>query len=234
VGEGDEKITRRAPRAPFASPLEGEAGSPKANREGPHTRPVPPPCGGGLGRGVADMPHAAVSKQYRGRAKDLRQRMTRAETLLLWRYIKAHRIEGLGFRRQVPLGNYVADFVCHSACLIVELDGESHDFESRRKSDQKRDAWIEREGYMVLRFTNDQVLRELEGVVQVIRETASAHRGPPPSLPLPQVHVGFFRFGPIMNGRTREHPSSAGGGNPSKTRGSRDTRGRSEGAEKRR
>ncbi|TMJ46956.1 MAG: DUF559 domain-containing protein, partial [Alphaproteobacteria bacterium] len=55
------------------------------------------------------MPHAAVSKQHRGRAKDLRQTMTRAETFL-WRYIKAHRIEGLGFRRQATVGNYVADF----------------------------------------------------------------------------------------------------------------------------
>ena len=153
------------------------------------------------------MPHAAVTKQHRGRAKELRQRMTRAETLL-WRYIKAHRIEGLGFRRQVPLGNYVADFVCHSAALIVELDGESHDFESRRKSDQQRDAWFEREGYTVLRFTNDQVLRELEGVVHVIQEAACARRAEPPSLPLPHK----------------------GGGNQSKSGESRTTHGRGEGA----
>jgi len=115
--------------------------------------------------------------------------MTRAETLL-WRYIKAHRIEGLGFRRQVPFGNYVADFVCHSARLIVELDGESHDFESRRKNDRQRDAWFEREDYIVLRFTNDQVLRELEGVVHVILETAGARRTEPPSLPSPASEEG--------------------------------------------
>ena len=175
------------------------------------------------------MPHAAVSNRHRGRAKELRQRMTRAE-ILLWRCIKAHRIEGFGFRRQVPLGNYVADFICHSARVIVELDGESHDFESRRTSDQKRDAWFEREGFTVLRFTNDQVLRELEGVVHVIHETACARRAEPPSLPLPQVHIGFFRFGPIMNGRTRQHPSSAGGGNSSKSGEPRNTRRRGEGA----
>jgi very-short-patch-repair endonuclease len=130
------------------------------------------------------MPHAAVSKQHRGRAKDLRQRMTRAETLL-WRYIKAHRIEGLGFRRQVPLGDYIADFVCHSGRVIVELDGESHDFESRRKIDRRRDAWFESQGYAVLRFTNDQVLRELEGVVHVIRETVCTRRADPPPCPSP-------------------------------------------------
>jgi very-short-patch-repair endonuclease len=135
------------------------------------------------------MPHAAVSKQHRGRAKELRQRMTRAETLL-WRYIKAHRIEDFGFRRQVPFGNYVADFVCHSARLIVELDGESHNFESRRKTDQRRDAWFKSQGYTILRFTNDQVLRELEGVVHVIRETAAAQRAEPPSLSLPHKGGG--------------------------------------------
>ncbi len=135
------------------------------------------------------MPHAAVSKQHRGRAKALRQGMTRAKTLL-WRYIKAHRIERLSFRRQVPIGNYVADFVCHSARPVVELDGESHDFESRRQMDQRRDAWFQSQGYAVLRFTNDQVLRELEGVVHVIRETACARRAQPPSLSLPHKGGG--------------------------------------------
>src|SRR5205823_11332387 len=135
------------------------------------------------------MPHAAVSKQQRGRARELRRRMTRAETLL-WRYIKAHRIEQLGFRRQVPIGNYVADFVCHSARLVIELDGESHDFESRRKIDHRRDAWFEFQGYAVLRFTNDQVLRELEGVVHLIRETACARCTEPPSLSLPHKGGG--------------------------------------------
>ncbi|MFD2184835.1 endonuclease domain-containing protein [Rhodoplanes azumiensis] len=131
-----------------------------------------------------------VSGQQRGRAKQLRQTMTRAETLL-WRYIKAHRIEGLGFRRQVPLGIYVADFVCHATKLVVELDGESHDFESRLRRDATRDAWFASQGYRVLRFTNDQVLRNLEGVVSVIRETAGAAMpGIPPSLSLPHKGGG--------------------------------------------
>lgn len=135
------------------------------------------------------MPHAHVGKQQQLRAKELRRRMTRAETLL-WRYIKAHRIEGLGFRRQAAMGNYIADFVCHSARLIVELDGESHDFQSRQTTDRRRDAWFASQGYAVLRFTNDQVLRELEGVVQVIREAASAQRAEPPSLSLPHKGGG--------------------------------------------
>ena len=68
------------------------------------------------------MPHAAVSPRQRSRAKQLPQAMTRAETLL-WRYLKANRIDGLGFRRQVPIPDYIADFLCMSSRLIIELDG---------------------------------------------------------------------------------------------------------------
>ena len=80
------------------------------------------------------MPHAVVSGRQRSRAKQLRQAMTRAETLL-WRYLKANRLNGLGFRRQVPIRNYIVDFVCMSVKLIVELDGESHDFEERQRAE---------------------------------------------------------------------------------------------------
>ena len=131
------------------------------------------------------MAHEVVSDRQRGRAKQLRQTMTRAETLL-WRYLKAHRIDGLGFRRQVPIRNYIADFVCLSVKLIVELDGESHDFEERQSADQVRDAFFASEGFQILRFTNEQVMSSLVGVVDVIRETAAARlSGSPPSLPLP-------------------------------------------------
>ena len=119
------------------------------------------------------MPHAVVSERQRNRAKQLRQTMTRAETLL-WRYLKANRIDGLGFRRQVPIRNYIADFICLSARLIVELDGESHDFEERQKADQNRDAFFAAAGFHVLRFSNEQVMSNLEGVVEVIRQTAAS------------------------------------------------------------
>jgi very-short-patch-repair endonuclease len=111
--------------------------------------------------------------------------MTRAETLL-WRYIKADHLQGLSFRRQAPMGAYIVDFVCHGARLIVELDGETHDFDERLRHDEARDAWLVAQGYVVLRFTNEQVMSSLEGVLTVIRETASSGaRGVPPSLSLP-------------------------------------------------
>jgi very-short-patch-repair endonuclease len=135
------------------------------------------------------MPHSAVSKQQRSRAKGLRQTMTRAETLL-WRYLKAHHIDGLGFRRQVPMGPYVADFVCHAGRVVVELDGKTHDFDERLRRDQVRDAWLASRGYVVLRFTNEQVLSNLEGVVTVIRDSVSERLSAPPSLSLPRKGGG--------------------------------------------
>src|SRR5947209_8690982 len=135
------------------------------------------------------MPHAIVEKRQRTRAKSLRRTMTRAETLL-WRYVKAHHIDGLGFRRQVPIRGYIADFVCQSALLIVELDGESHDFESRQHSDARRDMWFKSERYTVLRFTNEDVLTNLEGVVAAIRETSVRMLASPPSLSLPHKGGG--------------------------------------------
>src|SRR5262249_1806659 len=113
------------------------------------------------------MPHAAVSEQQRRRAKHLRRAMTRAE-ILLWGYLKAHRLSGISFRRQAPMGQYVVDFVCHAAHLIVELDGETHDFDARQQHDAVRDAWLRSRGYLTLRFTNEQVLSALEGVLTVI------------------------------------------------------------------
>jgi very-short-patch-repair endonuclease len=136
------------------------------------------------------MPHAIVGERQRGRAKQLRQTMTRAETLL-WRYIKANRIDGLAFRRQVPIRNYIADFICFSARIVVELDGESHDFVAQQQSDSDRDAFFASEGFQILRFTNEQVMSNLEGVVEAIRQAISLRaRGLPPSLPLPHKGGG--------------------------------------------
>src|SRR5262245_11415997 len=132
------------------------------------------------------MPHAFISEQQRHRAKRLRTPMTRAETLL-WRYIKAGRIDGLSFRRQVRMPKYIADFVCHSHRLIVELNGESHDFESRIEQDAERNGWFASQGYSVVRFTNEQVVTNLEGVVEAIRIEASNRHSP---IPVPPPHGG--------------------------------------------
>jgi very-short-patch-repair endonuclease len=133
------------------------------------------------------MPHNEVDKVQRDRAKHLRRAMARAETLL-WRHVKANRLARLGFRRQSPMGNYIADFVSHSCKLVVEVDGESHDFESRLRYDSRRDGWFASRGYRVLRFTNNDVTKNLEGVVIAIRQAAEQEA--PPSLTLPRKGGG--------------------------------------------
>jgi very-short-patch-repair endonuclease len=138
------------------------------------------------------MPHTQVGKIQRNRAKQLRRAMTRAETLL-WRHLKADRLAGIGFRRQSPMGNYIADFVSHSCKLVVEVDGESHDFEERIRHDAKRDEWFASRGYRVLRFTNDDVIKNLEGVVLSILE--AAEQAAPLSLALPRKGGGNLSAG---------------------------------------
>ena len=135
------------------------------------------------------MPHTPVDGRQRGLAKQFRRTMTRAETLL-WRYLKAHHLDGLGFRRQVPMGRYIADFVCHAARIVVEVDGESHGFESRQQHDKSRDAWFTAQGYQVLRFSNEDVLTNLEGVLEGIRQSAIPRLPVPPSLTLPRKGGG--------------------------------------------
>jgi very-short-patch-repair endonuclease len=149
------------------------------------------------------MPHAVVSELQRGRAKSLRQTMTRAETLL-WRYIKAGHVDGLQFRRQAPMGAYIVDFVCHAARLVIEVDGSTHDFEQRLRRDQIRDRWLASRGYTVLRFANNDVLSSLEGVVTVIRETSHERmRGSPPSLSLPRKGGGNPQTSTALPNRAR-------------------------------
>ena len=99
------------------------------------------------------------------RARDLRRAATPAERHL-WKYLARAQL-GARFSRQMPLGPFFADFLCRERRLVVELDGYSHDL--RPDHDARRDAWLTRAGYRVLRFTNEQALRETEGVVLAIR-----------------------------------------------------------------
>jgi very-short-patch-repair endonuclease len=91
--------------------------------------------------------------------------------LRLWRLLRDRRLNGIKFRRQVPLGPYIVDFLCVGAKLIVEADGSQH-AESPR--DKARDAYLESQGWKVLRFWNNEVLQNREGVL----ETILAHARP--------------------------------------------------------
>ena len=108
-------------------------------------------------------------------AKILRKRPTDAE-IILWRHLRGKRLEGFKFRRQEPIGNYVADFVCYEKRIIVEVDGSLH----CREKDSERDTWFEERGFKVLRFWNNEVLENIQGVWEVIRKHCLSH---PPLTP---------------------------------------------------
>ena len=99
-------------------------------------------------------------------ATTLRNNATDAERAL-WKLLRGDAINGLRFRRQLPIGTYIVDFVCFEARVIVEVDGGQHIGSGQ---DAQRDAWLKSEGFAVLRFWNNDVLQNIEGVRQVISE----------------------------------------------------------------
>jgi len=99
------------------------------------------------------------------RARNLRSNMTDAERAL-WQRIRRRQVEGRKFRRQFPLGNYIVDFICLEAGLVIEVDGGQH---LERAYDVRRTAWLEAQGFKVIRFWNNEVLKEMNAVLEAIR-----------------------------------------------------------------
>ena len=108
--------------------------------------------------------------------------MTDAERTL-WKELRGRRLEGHKFKRQWTLGAFVVDFCCWEARLVVEVDGGQHTYEK----DAARTAWLESNGYRVIRFWNNEVLTNLEGVLQTIVAALAAHPHPNP---LPRAGEG--------------------------------------------
>ena len=113
------------------------------------------------------MPHRAFAASQRNSARRLRSSMSEAEKRL-WYHLRAHRFGGVSFRRQTLIGPYTVDFVCHDANLIIELDGGQHGSTGQARRDAERTAWLAARGYKVLRFWNNDVLRNTEGVLELI------------------------------------------------------------------
>ena len=113
-------------------------------------------------------------------ARKLRRNQTDAERTL-WFRLRDRRLNGLKFRRQMPIDSYVVDFCCEASRLIIELDGGQHT--ARSEEDAKRTAALEAQGYLVLRFWNNDVLENINGVVESIIDTLRPV--PPHPNPLP-------------------------------------------------
>ncbi|MEI6485948.1 MAG: endonuclease domain-containing protein [Sphingomonadales bacterium] len=103
-------------------------------------------------------------RRQRAHAKDMRRAMTDAEKAL-WRMLRAKRLEAYKFRRQLPIGPYIVDFACASHRLIVEADGGQH---AESAHDARRDGWLAAQGWRVLRFWNNEILTNSEGVWRAI------------------------------------------------------------------
>ena len=156
-------------------------------------RTVSPPlplAGEGWGEGVSakglsmvDPEHPAwkVSAQLRANARSLRRNSTDAERIL-WSELRGNRLSGTSFRRQVPIERYIADFVCHAAKLVIELDGGRHFSDQGERMDAERSAVIEAKGFHVLRFSNLDVMTNRSGVLETIA-AAVAERAPTLTLP---------------------------------------------------
>lgn len=129
-------------------------------------------------------------------AKQMRSNQTEAETHL-WQRLRAHRLDGLKFKRQKPIGRFIVDFVCHESALVVEVDGGYHADTEQIEHDRARTAWLKSQGFQVLRFWNHEVLGQTESVLSRILEAASAPSpSPSPAAtphPLPQAGEGAQR-----------------------------------------
>jgi very-short-patch-repair endonuclease len=126
---------------------------------------LPSPGGRGWGRGKIWM-----RKTLTRFAKTLRKESTRAEALL-WQGLRAKQLAGIKFRRQEPIGHFIVDFVSFEKRIIIELDGGQHAHSTLK--DLERDAILAQRGFTVLRFWNNEVLENLEGVLDSIMEACS-------------------------------------------------------------
>lgn len=127
-----------------------------------------------------------VEPHLRTFAKQQRARMTKAEELF-WEQVRGKRFQELKFKRQVPIGPYVVDFLRPSARLIVELDGQPHENAERRERDKERDTWLKAQGFTIVRFSNDLILGSLELALRELAAVVQNQDGPSPA-PASQGH----------------------------------------------
>lgn len=113
-------------------------------------------------------------------ARQLRNNMTEAEKAL-WKRLRRGQIYGLHFRRQHPINQFIADFYCHSARLVIEVDGEIHKHPYQEERDQGRDAYMMEQQITILRYTNTQVIEHIDDVINEIQKIINSIPHPCPS-----------------------------------------------------
>ena len=109
------------------------------------------------------------------RARILRMNLTRHE-IILWNFLKNKQLMGLKFRRQHPIGRFIADFYCHQKKVVIEIDGESHFNEEAKEYDEGRTAEFERLEIKMIRFTNHEVEFEIEQLLKKLKKFLTIHQ----------------------------------------------------------
>jgi very-short-patch-repair endonuclease len=140
-------------------------------------------------------------------ARRLRANATNAEKAL-WQHLRRFDTGGTHFRRQVPVGPYIADFACMAARLLIEIDGSQHGVDTNILNDKKRTQWLEAEGYRIIRFWNNDIVENLDGVLDTIYVALHGSRDVDPSH---LKHRRWKRSHPTP-ARTAPRPSPSRGG----------------------
>lgn len=152
--------------------LDGWCDDPKSAEYNRHIK-LPLPLGEGRGEGSKPSPSGrGLGEGLIKRARELRQLSTTPEQKL-WAILRNRQMQGYKFRRQHPLLTYVADFFCKELKLVVEVDGETHATEEAIRKDTVRTAALQKIGYHVVRFTNQEIMQNLEGVYETLTLTLS-------------------------------------------------------------
>jgi very-short-patch-repair endonuclease len=153
----------------------------------------------------------------RALAKTLRRSMPSAE-VILWSRLKGKQFKGLHFRRQHPIGPYVADFVCMEAMTVLEIDGDQHAMPSAVMHDRARDAFMKGRGWKVIRLANASVYKELNETLEYLaRELVVPPSGPVGHLPRKRGRKGFALPSPPPQAGEVSAQLTEGGGNPRDT-----------------
>jgi very-short-patch-repair endonuclease len=139
----------------------------------------------------------------------------------MWRILYSLRTNGYHFRKQVPIGPYYADIACHHAKLIIEVDGGTHSTDAELEHDARRDSFLQRDGYTVLRFTNTDVLENPDGVFDAVtralegrpKNLRSRSPHPSPSVDVPSPSLPIKGRVPLRDSGTIE-PNTPDGTSP--------------------
>lgn len=123
-----------------------------------------------------DKPYLPYNTDLKQRSRDLRNQSTLSE-VLLWKHLRAKQMKGFQFNRQKPLENFIADFYCKQLNLVIEIDGSSH--EGKEQYDKDRDIELQKLGLTILHFSDQEIKRNLRGVLMQIEEWINSNSKSP-------------------------------------------------------